>query len=259
MDIKEYQVGQMHQNESIHPWEKVRVEVVQDIVSKYLPKRNITGLDLGCGDIYFLDQFSKKYNGNYYAVDIAFTDEIIEKLTLKYQNPNINLFNSLEQIPENLKIDVVFAMDVIEHIENPIEFLKTLINQNYIDKNTLFLFTVPAFQCLFSNHDTWLGHIKRYSHKLLNNEISLAGLKRINHGYFFTILLFPRLLTKVFEKFKINQEKKTGIGNWQHGKIVTHCVKTMLKIDYYCFGKILVKFGIKTPGLSLYTVCKLNN
>jgi hypothetical protein len=260
MDIKEYQVGQMLQNELNHPWEMTRIAVINDVVSKYLPKKKITGLDLGCGDIFFLNEFSKKHDGTYYAVDIAFTENIIEKLIQKYQNQNITLFNSLENLLMDHKIDIVFIMDVIEHIENPVEFIKTLKNQNYIDNNTLFLFTVPAYQCLFSNHDQWIGHVKRYTHKLLKQEVTFAGLNVINSGCFFFTLLFPRLLTKILEKIrKTNYETSKGAGGWQHGKTITNLVKTILTIDYYIFGKFFKKMKIKIPGLSLYIVCKLNN
>ncbi|MCL2290806.1 MAG: class I SAM-dependent methyltransferase [Bacteroidetes bacterium] len=259
MDIKEFQAGQLLETEANHPWEMARFTVVNDIISKHLPKRKIVGLDLGCGDIYFLDQFAKKHAGAYYAVDIAFTKDIIEELHSKYQNPNITLYNSLEEINVGFKMDVVFVMDVIEHIDHPVDFIKTLISQKYIDENTLFLFTVPAYQSLFSNHDKWIGHVKRYTPKLLKREVSLAGLQTIHSGSFFATLLFPRLLTKITEKIKkADYEKSTGAGGWRHGKTITNCFKTILKTDYYIFGKFFKKIGIKIPGLSTYVVCKLN-
>ena len=258
MDIKEFQVSQLLQTNSNHPWEMARFTVVNDIISKYLPKREVTGVDLGCGDIYFLDLFAKKNKGNYYAVDIAFSKDIIEKLNNKFNNPNITLYDALEKIQKNLRIDIVFVMDVIEHIDHPVDFIKTLVNQNYIDKNTLFLFTVPAYQSLFSNHDKWIGHVKRYTSKLLKNEVSSAGLQVINSGSFFTILLFPRFLTRILEKIRnANFEKSTGAGGWRHGKTITHCIKVILKIDYYIFGKFFKKIGIRMPGLSTYAVCRL--
>jgi hypothetical protein len=260
MDLKEFQVGQKLQIEANHPWETARVAIVLDVVSKYLPKRKITALDLGCGDIYFLDRFSQKNEGSYYAVDIAFTNEIMEKLNLKYNNANITLFNSLDNIQANPNIDVMFVMDVLEHIEEPVDFIKTTVNQNYIDKNTLFLFTVPAYQCLFSNHDKWIGHLKRYTPKLLKEEVSRAGLQVIESGSFFTTLLLPRLLTKILEKInKKSFEKSIGAGGWHYGKIITTIVKIILKIDYYVFGKFFKKMGVKIPGLSLYAVCKLKD
>jgi len=257
MDIKEFQVGQIIENESNHPWEMARFSVINDVVSKFLYKEKLIGLDLGCGDIFFLDQFSKKHKGTYYAVDIAFTKDIMEKLKIKYQNPTITLYNSLENIHENQTVDIAFVMDVIEHIEQPVDLIKTLLNQQYIDKNSLFLITVPAHQCLFSNHDKWM---KRYSSKLLEKELTSAGLQIIDSGSFFTTLIFTRLFIKILEIVRReNFEKTTGAGGWNHGKTITNVVKSFLKTDYYFFGKFFKKLKIKIPGLSLYAVCKLNS
>ena len=260
MDIKEFQAGQTLRIDSNHPWEMARFSVVYDVVCKYLQKEKLIGLDLGCGDIFFLDQFSKKQNGTYYAVDIAFTKDIMDNLKLKYQNPTITLYNSLENINKNQTVDIVFVMDVIEHIEQPVDFIKTLLNQPYIDKNSLFLITVPAHQGLFSNHDKWIGHVKRYSSKLLEKELTSAGLQIIDSGSFFTTLIFTRLFIKILEIMKRkNYEKTTGAGGWNYGKTITNVVKIFLKTDYYFFGKFLKKLRIKIPGLSLYAVCKLNS
>ena len=260
MDLKEFQAGQKLNINSNHPWEMARETIIRDIVSKFLPKRTITGIDLGCGDIFFLSQFSQKIKGIFFAVDIAFTDEIIEKLNLKYNNTNIKLHNSLDSVHINHKVDIIFIMDVIEHIDNPVDFIKTIVTLNYIDNNTIFLITVPAYQCLFSNHDKWIEHKKRYSPKLLKKEVFQAGLQVIDSGSFFSTLILPRLTIRTFEKIrKSNFENSTGVGGWNYGKVITNCIRIFLKMDYYFFGKFLKKIGVKLPGLSLYVVCKLNN
>ena len=55
----------------------------------------------------------------------------------------------------------VILMDVLEHTFNDTEFLKEILKKTPQDS---FLFiTVPSFQFLFSSHDVYLKHYRRYT------------------------------------------------------------------------------------------------
>ena len=154
------------------------------------------------------------------------------------------------------KASVVFLLDVIEHIEQDIDFLSNLSQQYFIDSNTIFVITVPAFNSLYCSHDKWLGHYRRYSHKLLKNTVLESGMVYIAGGYFFSSLLIPRIIQKIVDPFLKNQENNVeGIGNWKGNKVVSCLYKNALLFDYYFF-KIFRLLGIKVPGLSTYAICK---
>lgn len=261
MDIKEFNVKTKDNEKRNHPWEMARLELVKDLLNPYLRDKesNKNVLDIGCGDVYFISEFCKTHkNFKPFAVDIAFTDEIISGLKKEYdESCSIEYYKDVNDVSlEGGKANLIFLLDVIEHIEDDIAFLKQVISLPYIDNDTLFLITVPAFNGLFCNHDTWLGHYRRYTKKMLREHIEEAGIKEVKAGYFFFSLLLPRIIQKMVEK-PTNKENVEGIGNWDKGKLFTSLYKSILLIDYYT-TKGLSKIGIKLPGLSTYIICKKN-
>src|SRR5215469_8497662 len=57
--------------------------------------------------------------------------------------------------------DLVLLMDVIEHVEDDIGFVGECVNK--VACGTRFIVTVPALMWLWSGHDVFLGHFRRYT------------------------------------------------------------------------------------------------
>lgn len=261
MDIKELNIKTKDNQKRHHPWEMARFGVVKDKLKNLINFQNDKKIvvDIGCGDVYFLSQFCKSYpNFVPLAVDTAFSDEIILNLKAEYPQTPIQYYKDVNEISiENDSVSLIFLLDVIEHIEKDIEFLHKIKQLPYVNKQTLFFISVPAFNNLFCNHDKWLGHYRRYSKTMLKNHIKEAGLKEIESGYFFFSLLFPRIVQKMIEK-PTQKEDVEGIGNWSGGEFMTKFYKNILIFDYK-LSKILAKIGIKLPGLSTYIICRKEN
>jgi tRNA1(Val) A37 N6-methylase TrmN6 len=253
MDIKELQV--VNKQKQNHPWEYARSKVVLDILKEYVKTdKSNTVLDIGSGETFLLTQFSDKYpDFKLLAVDTAYDNKLISFLSEKHKNHTISYFQTVDEIKDtNNQVSLVFLLDVIEHIENDIDFLKNLSAQPYIQPDTVFIITVPAYQFLYCKHDQWLGHYRRYSQKLLKDHIENAGFSYKSGGYFFMFILLPRLIQKITEK---KNSDITGIGDWNGGKFISCIYEKILLFDYY-FSKLLRKFKIRMPGLSTYIICK---
>jgi len=261
MDIKELQVSSEKDTKQNHPWEYARSKVIFSILKKYL-KRYPEGsaLDIGCGDVFFLTRFADKYpDFDLFAVDTAFDQKLISKMSSENSKYNIRFFNNIQNVTNLREASIVFLLDVIEHIEDDSSFLKDLSSHAYIGPDTIFVITVPAFNSLYCNHDKWLGHYRRYSRAMLKRNIEAAGLSYIEGGYFFTTLLFPRYIQKLIEKIKkppIDQNQ--GIGNYRGGVILSFLYEKFLLMDFYFF-RVFRLLGIKIPGLSTYAICKKLN
>jgi len=259
MDIKEYNVETKH-NKQNHPWEYARAEVVLSIINNVFKKEknNLTILDIGCGDAFFLEQISKHFkDSSFYAIDTAFSSEDITFFEEKYKGTGIKFYKNTSDIDTVVqKIDVILLLDVIEHIENDVDFLSSLRSISGFNSETLVITTVPAFQSLFCLHDKWLGHHRRYSLPRLEKLIRFTGFTTISSGYFFTSLLLPRILQRSKERFlKIEDENTiTGVGDWNGSEFTTSLIKNVLLIDYK-ITRLFQKIGIKIPGLSCYSVC----
>jgi hypothetical protein len=260
MDIKELKVVGNEDEKRNHPWEYARCKVIFDIIKPYINEfsKPLNVLDIGCGDLFFLNQFCQKFSAfNPLAVDTALDDELISSLKKKYQDLPVDIYNNFQDVRlREGYANIVFLLDVIEHIENNQDFLEFLSHQTYITKNSLFLITAPAFNNLFSAHDKWLGHYRRYSQKELKRTTENAGFQYIKGGYFFTTLLLTRMIQKILEiLWKERKKEIQGIGNWNGGKISSFLLVKILLCDYYV-SKIFFLIGIKIPGLSTYILCK---
>jgi len=92
--------------------------------------------------------------------------------------------------------------DVLEHIENDLDFL-TELEQVLSNTGKLFI-TVPAFKFLWSADDALAGHFRRYTLKKLKNKLSKANFEIEYSTYIFSILPFPiflfRTLPSLFRK-----------------------------------------------------------
>jgi hypothetical protein len=224
-------------------------------------KEGFTILDIGCGDIFFISELSKIYpKSSFYAIDIAFTDDILESLQNEIKNKNIYLFKSIDEALAHLKkpADLVLLLDVVEHIEYDEEFLKSLSINKSIDSDTKIIITVPAYQSLFCSHDHFLGHFRRYTNSSLNNVIEKSGFTKIKLGYFFSMLIPPRIIQVWKEKLLKPdlKNKTTGLVEWNSGSTITQLIKNILLVDFKITNALHKFLGIKLPGLSNYILCK---
>lgn len=101
--------------------------------------------------------------------------------------------------------------DVLEHIENPIEFINTLYNMLAIG-GRLFI-TVPAYNGLWSEEDKQAGHYYRYRKKELNNLVVHRGFNVLYSTYYYSCLVLPilifRTLPSKFGFYKIDHKTTT--------------------------------------------------
>ncbi|WP_224407135.1 bifunctional 2-polyprenyl-6-hydroxyphenol methylase/3-demethylubiquinol 3-O-methyltransferase UbiG [Afifella sp. IM 167] len=77
--------------------------------------------------------------------------------------------------------DAVILFDVIEHIEEPVEFLRSAIW--HLKPGGMVLVNVPALQSLFSRYDTEAGHFRRYDKHMLRSQLEAAGLEPADLRY----------------------------------------------------------------------------
>lgn len=250
MDIIEH----IHkENESRHPWELARLEVVSTLISgHYKSDKPFRILDVGCGDTFVVSQLQKKMpTSQFYAIDTAFTPAMMDD----FQQEGITLFQHIDDLEPKLEAaDIVLLMDVIEHIEDDTALLQDLLSKKYITPQTLFIITVPAYQFLFSAHDEFLQHYRRYSRKDLVNLINNQGMKLIQSGNFFSSLLAPRLLT-VSKEALLGKPKVKGLATWQGSPSKSKLLKEILLLDFKTTN-LFHKMGIKIPGLSTYALCQ---
>lgn len=230
--------------ENRHPWELSRARCVFGIVKKY-PLHAIA--DIGAGDCFFLQKLLPLVSGMVYAIDAGYG----EKAEIK---DGIHCLNDISELPKLPGNSAIVMMDVLEHIDDDVSFLNEVLQK--ISKDDYLFITVPAFQFLFSNHDVFLKHRRRYSRKQLLALLYSCNLKVEKCHYFYSSLFFARWASLLLKKGK-PADNQTGIGEWRFGErhIVTRIIYAVLNIDF-CVCAFLAKLHICLPGLSVLAVCR---
>lgn len=249
MDLRESK-----NNVNRHPWELARVTILGAILHQYCCLRENLGiLDVGCGDAFVAYNVFRGWPNKFiHGYDVYLTEEKIKQFSMQY--PDVSFLNRPEDLQKNI-YDVVFLLDVLEHVKDDQDTLSQVVS-DYLKPEGLVLIIVPAFQPLFSKHDEFLKHYRRYSRYAINNLIEMVGLKKISDGYLFSSLLIPRMIDCCLEKIMPGKNKNiVGIGSWTRGPFLTNIIKMFLDIDNQLLFQ-LKKLGIKIPGLSIWAVCR---
>lgn len=161
-------------------------------------------LDVGAGS----GIFSRQLLDHNMAQTAVCVDPGYEKETEELHNEKkISFVKSIDKTTQKL----ILMMDVLEHVPDDVALLKEYADTMPDDGQVLI--TVPAFQFMWSGHDVFLEHYRRYTIKMMEETITKAGLKPIKSRYFFASL-FPivaaiRLGKKaLFDKGKVEAKSE---------------------------------------------------
>ncbi len=97
---------------------------------------------------------------------------------------------------ELVRIDYVYSLNVLEHIDDDIGVLNQ-ISKVLTPGGTLLVY-VPAFNCLFSSMDRFVGHVRRYKKSDLIEKIEKTGLVVCKSSYVDSVGFFASLALKYF-------------------------------------------------------------
>lgn len=171
-----YKKGEMHSKISIENWlKKTSIDDKRRIkqLEKYLKNKKV--LDFGAGSGGFVT-LAKKY------AKLSIGYEIDESLQDYYSKNGIDIRKNLKNIDE--KFDIITLFHVLEHLNEPENHLKTLINM--LKDNGKLVIEVPnsndALLTLyknesFKNFTYWSCHVFGYNSKNLKLLFNKVGLK----------------------------------------------------------------------------------
>lgn len=101
------------------------------------------------------------------CVDLAYPEEY----TAAYNGKKIVFVRSVAR-PEH---KLVLIMDVLEHVDDDTGLLRQYTSS--IPHGSQVLITVPAFEFLWSGHDVFLEHRRRYTRLRIEEVVSKAGTR----------------------------------------------------------------------------------
>lgn len=233
----------MDRIESDHPWFVAKRQFLSLILDKYSSSVNrLKVLDVGCGTGAVM-QFLIKKNFETHGIDPS--EEALKYCAFKGLSVKKSSAEEID-FPEN-SFDIVFALDVLEHLENPELAVEEI--RRVLKKNGVFIMTVPAHQWLWSYHDEALHHQKRYNKKdiinLLDKKFEIVKISWI-HGF----ILLPAIILRFFKRFQKNKDNGSDV------KPVSYISKFIMSGVYFVEINLFKFFGKLPFGLSLLAVAK---
>jgi len=234
-----------------HPWETARAaHFVRIAKEKGLFRGELAWLDVGSGDAYFASTLAAHAppGANVTCWDAHYDDDRIAQLEARH--PRLT-FSRGE--PEET-FDVLLLLDVLEHIEDDRGVLAALVRQR-LRKGGHVIMSVPAWMALYTSHDKFLEHFRRYSPRRAAELLEGAGLHIELHGGLFHTLLLPRAVRRLVELARPGAPQGAkGGAEWSAGAAVTRAVDVVLRADAELSFRA-ARLGLDLPGLSWWALC----
>jgi len=176
-------------------------------------------LDFGAGNGEYCNRLNKN---NIKAIELD--DQLRSQLKCKSYKNVLDI--------KDLSIDLIYSLNVLEHIENDSEVVQQLVEKLNIGGIVKIL--VPARMELYSDMDKKVGHFRRYEKKELINLINKANLELVECRYFDFLGYFATLLYKYIDN--------SGDINPKSLKLYDRIIFPIsVFIDKITFGKLIGK------------------
>jgi SAM-dependent methyltransferase len=186
MDLKEEDI--LGADIGRHWYYRSKAAALQRMVGRLAPQRL---LDVGAGSGFFSRHLLARGNAqSALCVDIGYThdreDSVAGKPVLYRRDCG------------STDCDLVLMMDVLEHVADDRGLVRHYAAK--VPSGAHFLATVPAFRFLWSGHDVFLEHRRRYRLTEIEATMHDAGLDVV-HGTYYFGFVFPlaaavRLMTR---------------------------------------------------------------
>ncbi len=217
-------------------WHKAKSDLIQNLMEKVCQdKKELRILNLGAGtgdDLGILNKFSKNY-----VVDV---DEKALSVIPDILCVEKKLADACNLPYENNFFDLAVSFDVFEHVEDDHKAVGEVYR--VLKQNGILVFTVPAFQFLFSSHDKALEHYRRYSIKNIKNLLSSFSNPKI--FFWNSVLFIPIVVSRIMKKRSEPKVDRMNLPNWLN----TLFYKLLLMDGFLIKKNISMPFGISIVG-----------
>lgn len=247
MDLSERRPDQLNR----HPWEVARLNFFLNLLAQHGAMTTKHWLDVGSGDAWFAQSLRGElpvdaritcWDPNYTLDDLRDSANSVDGLELTIERPEG-------------RFDGVLMLDVIEHVDDDKNFVGDTVKGSMSDSGWI-LVSVPAFQGLFTEHDTQLKHFRRYSPRQCRSLLESSGLTVEAEGGLFHSLLAPRILRALLDRIHKPRSTSSGLGEWNHGPALTRFLTSGLKLDGRLSLLLSRQRRLVIPGLSYWAFCR---
>ncbi len=169
----------------------------------------------------------------------------VEK-TEDYNGKKIKFVTSVKNSCHTL----VLMMDVLEHVIDDVALLRYYADS--MAAGGYIFITVPAFQFMWSGHDIFLEHYRRYTIKTIEAVVEKAGMTPIRSRYFFASLFPAVVAIRLIKKIMLERREMAPVSDlklypeWLNSMLIS--IHDMERYTFFPFNKVF--------GLSVFCLCR---
>lgn len=235
---------EMDELEGSNWWFVARRRILDSVIKPLIRQNHSRILEIGSGTGGNLAMLASY--GDVTAVEM---EKLPLNLSLNKKIPRVKILQGY--LPDHLnfpvtdRFDLVCMLDVLEHIDEDGKSLITV--KNLISSHGKLLITVPAYQWLWSSHDDFNHHKRRYTKKRLRTDLESAGFTVEQISYFNT-LLFPLAVASRFIEKITGTKKASGVGGLS--QTTNRIFKFIFSLEATLINRGLLKYGLSILAVS---------
>ena len=209
-----------------HFWMQWRHQILlQQLKRADQPIRN--ALEIGCGHGVVRELIERDLDISVDGCDLS--QHALQMAEKGKGKGRLLVYNIFDRNPAMMKAyDLVLLMDVIEHLEDDLEFLKAALD--HLKPNGLVAINVPAHMALYGKYDDVAGHKRRYNAarvKSLFQQTNVRPLSIVSWGFSLVPILFARKLLLHF----VSSERTIRTGFVEQNAVIRGLLRTLQRIE----------------------------
>ena len=226
-----------HELEGRHWWFVGRRDFIGRLLKKE-PKDSAI-LDIGCSGGPLMKFLSENKFRNIFGID---TSQSAIDLCKSRGIANVLVKDATNTQFEAETFNIVIASDVLEHIKEERAALAEW--QRILKKGGKLIIFVPAFNFLWSAHDTANHHFRRYTNTQLSVLLKECGFEIIRSSYWNFFLFFPaslvRLTKRLLPENKVQAHDELNLLPF----LINYFLICLLKLENWLAAKINLPVGV---------------
>jgi SAM-dependent methyltransferase len=225
----------MREIEDTHWWFAARRSIIESVIASLKLPPGARILDMGSGtggNLSLLSRFG--------VVTGIESDDTALMLSLSRKVAPVLKGCLPDNLPCcNETFDLIVMLDVLEHVDDDRSAMKALAR--LLAPDGFFVATVPAFPCLWGDHDIQHHHKRRYRYSMLNTVCCEAGLKILHMTYYNTVLFPIIFAVRLFRRLK--PAAVTGRDVRLPSSVINTILKSLFASERHLIGRMRLPFG----------------
>jgi len=210
---------------------------VLSLVEQFAKKQeNARILDIGCGtgaQLKALEPYGELWGLDPSSKAIEYTQQRV---------PSAHLVTGAfpETVPQGT-FDLILLLDVLEHISKDTAALGAIYG--LLAPNGVVIITLPAYSFLWTSHDDWNQHQRRYTASEFLTKTKKAHLVIEKLSYYNTFLFFPIVVAKLLDAH-ILKSNKSHFSDAPPPSIINAPLHAIFSAEKHFLSHLSFPFGI---------------